>query len=477
MSKQNPFKEIYKQLQTDAPASVQTFATLDKQRLQALYLIGQQLNNILNPNRLFQEVIKKIVELMKAEHAVIILREGNDLKIRIAHNIDDQSEKNALNFSRSVVSRVMNDFKPLFSTNAINDSRFSQFQTIQDLEILSFICVPVMVDVEVIGTIYVDNRHLVNVFSEADVEFLQAFANLLGIAIRNSMAYHQVEELNQSLEGKVKERTAELRKTIEELKNTQELLIQSEKMASVGRLIAGFLHEFNNPVNFIYSNLSPLEQYSRELIDAVNELLAGLSEKEKNKIEEEHDLAYIKTDLFKLINGIQEGAKRTRKIVEDLRNFSGSGKWSFDQINWNENLINITNLFQERLKKPVRIKLDFEKPFFIEGNRAELNQSILNLLKNAADAGADCLHISTKQEGSELRCEIQDNGAGIPQKDLLNIFDPFYTTKKVGEGMGLGLSIVYSTITFHHGRIKVTSKKGKGTTFQIFLPLTKSIDQ
>lgn len=475
MRKTNPFDDLYKMLRKDRPAvqkSADSLSALNKNRLQALYLVSQQLNTILDPDRLFEEVIRQITGLLKAEHAVIVMRENKRLKIRISHNIDDQSEQNALKFSRSVVSEVMNEYKPLYSTNALDDSRFSMFQTIQELEILSFICVPILVEGDAIGTIYVDNRHLTNVFTEADVEFLQVFANLLGIAVRNSLAYRQVEELNRSLEQKVKKRTSELRKTIAELKQTQEELVRSEKMAGLGRLIAGFMHEFNNPINFIYSNLPHLEEYSRKLLQALDTSLGNLPEPEKTSLENELELDYIRSDLMKLINGIRQGAERSRKIVEDLKNFAGSasaGKVVFD---WTENLKIVGRMFCNRVLQKVTIEIDSQDSFSIEGNKAEFNQALLNLFHNAADAGASRITVTNRRDNGSLLCEINDNGSGIPEKDVPNIFDPFFTTKQVGKGMGLGLSIVYSCITHHGGQIEVESQQNRGTTFRIRLPLS-----
>lgn len=478
MSEKDPFQEIYRQLKKDRFDRQETgswSANLDRQRLEALYLVSQELNKILDPDRLFRVVIKKIINLLRAERAVILLRNGEELQIRISHNIDHQSQQNALNFSRSIVSRVIDDVKPLFSTNAIEDSRFSQFQTIQQLEILSFICVPIRVEKEVIGTIYVDNRHLTNVFSEADVEFLQGIANLLGIAIRNSLAYREIETLNKSLEDKVKERTSELRKSIEELKQTQQRLIQSEKMASLGHLIAGFVHEFNNPINFIYSNLPHLENYARQLIETVDGLLKRLPKNERRKTTQQIDWDYVKTDLVKLIGGIREGARRSRQIVEDLKNFSVSGKPAFEVLDWNDNLTMLTRLFRERLAKPIQVTLRFKETLSIRASRPELNQALMNLLHNAADAGATTITIDSRRQKNKLQCEIHDNGSGIPQEDLNKVFDPFYTTREVGKGMGLGLSIVYSTIMHHQGRIEVSSRRGSGTTFRLTLPLAEEI--
>jgi len=470
MSKKNPFREISDQVQIDHPdlaESFYSFETLDKKRLQALYLLSQQLNRILDPDKIFKELIVNIVKLLEVERAIIILIENGDPRIRISHNIDEQSEINALNFSHTIVSKVIQDFKPLYSSNALDDHRFSQIQTIHKLEILSFICVPIRVGKEILGTIYVDNRHLTKVLTEADIEFLQAIANLVAVALHNSMTYQKIEELNLSLEEKVRQRTERLQKTVEKLKSTQERLIQSEKMASLGRIIAGFMHEFNNPINFIYSNLPHLREYSQRIISELNEIEKSGGDQQ----EIDPDLQFIKKDLLKLIDGMQEGAERSRKIVEDLRDFSGAGGRNFQVLNWNDNLKSIVKFLRKGMYESFKITINANETFYIEGNKAELNQALLNLLNNAVAAGADEIHIRNSCVGDFLKCEIEDNGKGIAKDDLSKIFDPFYTTKDVGKGMGLGLSIVYSTINHHSGRIEVSSRVNKGTTFKIFLPL------
>jgi histidine kinase len=472
MSKKNPFREISEQIQIDQPDlayNYYSFDTLDKQRLQALYVLSQQLNRILDPDKIFKELIVNIVKLLEVERAIILLIEQDQLRIRISHNIDEASEKNALNFSHTIVSKVIQDFKPLYSSNALNDSRFSQIQTIHKLEILSFICVPIRIGKDILGTIYVDNRHLTKVLTGADVEFLQAIANLVAIALHNSMAYQQIEELNFSLEEKVRQRTEKLQKTVGELRSTQDKLIQSEKMASLGRVIAGFIHEFNNPINFIYSNLPHLREYSQKLVAE----LKSFEESAPELTKQDSDLQYIKKDLLKLIDGMQEGAERSRKIVEDLRNFSGIGFQNFQMINWNENLKSVIKVFKKGAEGSVKIKVSSEDIFFVEGNKGELNQAILNLLNNGIGAGANRIQINNSIDGDYLKCEIEDNGKGIPQDKLSKIFDPFFTTKEVGKGMGLGLSIVYSNINHHNGRIEVSSKVNQGTTFKLFLPLSQ----
>ncbi|MEJ2049730.1 MAG: ATP-binding protein [Calditrichota bacterium] len=283
------------------------------------------------------------------------------------------------------------------------------------------------------------------------------------------MAYQQVEELNLFLEEKVRQRTEKLQKTVEELKSIQDKLIQSEKMASLGRVIAGFIHEFNNPINFIYSNLPHLREYSQKLVAE----LKSFEESAPELTKQDPDLQYIKRDLLKLIDGMQEGAERSRKIVEDLRKFSGIGFQNFQMINWNENLKSVIKVFKKSAKGSVKIKISSEDIFFVEGNKGELNQAILNILNNTIGAGANRIQINNSIDGDYLKCEIEDNGKGIPQDKISKIFDPFFTTKEVGKGMGLGLSIVYSNINHHKGRIEVSSKVNQGTTFKLFLPLSQ----
>ncbi len=476
MTKEHPFKNINDQLRSDLLKNRSlkpVIDTLNAQRLRALYQVSRELNTILDPDKLFREVIQKINELVKAERSVILLREGEDLKIRIAHNIDDQSERNAMHFSQRIVNTAMQEYRPVYSANAIEDDRFSQFQTIQQLEILSFICVPILVEERAIGTIYVDNRHIMHVFTEEDVDFLQAFANLLGIAIRNSLAYHAVEELNLSLERKVDERTSELRSAIEELKATQSQLVQSEKMASLGRLIAGFMHEFNNPINFIYSNLPHLQTYSNQVMGTLQKLLAQLPEEERIRIEEQQDLPFIFRDFEKLIEGIREGAERSRQIVEDLKNFSVSGNRQLNLINWEELLAYLTDIFLKHNADAPVIDINVAEPAFINGDRRDLNQALYNLLDNARRAGARHIWLRAYKEKGELVCTLKDDGCGISPENLTRIFDPFFTTREVGVGMGLGLSLVYNSIAHHGGTIDADSEVGKGTTFTIHLPLAK----
>lgn len=475
MPEQDPFQKLFEQLRGDLQDSATPSFRLDvltKQRLKALYQVSQHLNRILDPDKLYQEVLRQIRALLKAEHIIILLREENGLRLRVGHNVDDQSRQNALLFSHSIVSQVMDKLKPLYSTNALSDPQFSQLQTIQRLEILSFICVPVIVGDQVIGTIYVDNRHMTNVFGEGDVEFLQAFANLLGIAIRNSLAYREIEELNRSLEQRVEERTRELQETIGKLEKTREKLIQTEKMASIGRLIAGFMHEFNNPMNFIHSNLPHLENYTRAFIRLTNELLAELPPPRREEYQRKFDLPFIREDIQKVISGIREGAKRSRQIVEDLRHISQGKTGQPDLIDWNENLRMLIAIFEERYDYPMTVSLSAADSFLVEGSRMELNQAVLNLLRNAGDAGATHVDINNRREGDSLICEIRDNGPGIPKEVQGDIFDPFFTTKEVGQGMGLGLSLVYNTIMHHNGKIEVDSAEGEGTTFRLTLPLT-----
>ncbi len=477
MARSHQFKSIIKRLEEDFSRharSSQRLTSLNEQRLLALYQASQKLNTIIDPEQLFREVIKLISELLKAERVVILLLEEGDLKIKIASNIDDQSERNALHFSRSIVNTVMHDYRPIFSTNALQDNRFSQFQTIQKLEILSLICVPILLGNRAIGTIYVDNRHLTNIFTEEDVNFLQAFANLLGIAIRNALAYKEIEQLNRSLEEKVEQRTAELRRTIRELKETQEKWIQSEKMASLGRLIAGFMHEFNNPINFIYSNIPHLEEYTRRLVEALQEALPLLPKEEQERLKNEKDLQFILTDFEKLIAGIREGAQRSRQIIEDLKNFSPSKLLQQESIDWNSNLQQLVQAFQDNLKRSLTIELDFQENFRIRGSRVEINHALMQLLKNAEQAGAQTIRIESNREKDWLVCRISDDGRGIPPEIRKHIFDPFFTTKEVGEGMGIGLSLVYSTVKHHQGDIEVSSQPGQGTTFVIKLPLENS---
>jgi signal transduction histidine kinase len=300
----------------------------------------------------------------------------------------------------------------------------------------------------------------------------------------------ELEEYKNELEIKVAQRTNELEKSnidlseaYKKLKSTQAQLVHSEKMASLGQLVAGVAHELNNPINFIYGNMPHLKNYIHEIKKVLNKFesakIAEDDKKEITLIKEDTNWEFLLPDLDLIIKDCQNGAQRAKDIVQDLKNFSRLGEAEFKYANIHEGIESTLNLLANYFKNKIKIEKDFDEFGKIECYPDQLNQVFMNLLSNAAQAmpkekiesGEATIWISTQKENDKIRITIEDNASGIPETQLKKIFDPFYTTKPVGEGTGLGLSITYGIIEKHGGIIHVESTPGTGTKFIIELPI------
>jgi signal transduction histidine kinase len=350
-------------------------------------------------------------------------------------------------------------------------------------------------------------------WTERDLELAHAIVIHFTAAIAQSEMNRQVQILNASLEHKVEERTAtlqqvaaELTQTVEELKQTQAQLIQTEKMSSLGQLVAGIAHEINNPVNFIYGNLIHTQDYVDQLLELL-QLYQQHSPNTHPEIERrvaEIEPEFLVADLPKMMGSMKTGANRIRQIVLSLLNFSHLDRSEIKEVNLHDGIESTLLILQHRLKaKPLCIDGQaFDRPEIcvikeygdlppIECYAGQLNQVFMNILSNAIDAldfspeldglendrGLPTLKIRTELLGTERAIiRISDNGSGIPDRVGQKIFDPFFTTKPVGKGTGLGLSISYQIIAEKHGGfLKYSSQLGEGTEFWIEIPIRQAI--
>lgn len=295
----------------------------------------------------------------------------------------------------------------------------------------------------------------------------------------NTMA-ENLQSLYSELDTKVKERTNELEKTNEELKNTQAMMVHSEKMRSLGQLVAGITHEINNPVNFIHGNLVHLRNYTNVLLEVITlyeDCESELSEEKKLKLKdlkENIELNFIIEDLPQLIKSCQEGTERTKNIILDLKNFSRLDEQIINNIDLKKEIDTTLNILQNKVKNGVEIIKEYDSEIVsIEGYGGQLNQVFMNILDNACYAlkGKGTIYIKLQKKDKDVIIEFKDNGCGMSKEQAAKIFDPFFTTKPVGEGTGLGMSISYKVIQKHNGTISVESTEGKGTIFRIQLPI------
>ncbi len=282
-------------------------------------------------------------------------------------------------------------------------------------------------------------------------------------------------------ERELQQRHDELERTYRRLAGTQEQLLQSEKMASIGQLAAGVAHEINNPIGYVHSNIGTLREYMGGLFGMIEAYAAAIASPDpaahRDALRAQRaklDIDFILGDLPQLLDESREGIERVTRIVQDLKEFSHvGGNETMRPADLLKGLESTLNIVWNDLKYKVRLEKHYGQMQAVECHASEVNQVFMNLLINAGQAIAErgTITLACGVEGDEAWVSIADTGCGIPEDTLGRIFDPFYTTKPIGRGTGLGLAISYRIIEKHHGRIEVQSRVGQGTTFRVVLPL------
>ncbi|MGK7924942.1 MAG: GAF domain-containing protein [Spirulina sp.] len=346
---------------------------------------------------------------------------------------------------------------------------------LERLEARACVIVPILQGESLWGLLATYQNSEPRYWQEYEVDLLAQIGTQLGIALQ------QAELLKTT-----QTQADELARTLKELQQTQTQLIQSEKMAGLGQLVAGIAHEINNPVNFIFGNLVHVEGYAQDLIDLLDSYHKAYPSPNEDVCEkiDDVDLDFVREDLPKIIESMRMGSDRIRKIVLSLRTFSRLDEAEVKAVDIHEGLDSTLLILQHRWKhQDVRLVKDYGNLPLVDCYPAPLNQVFMNLLANALDAIEECtweeskgeipsIWIRTRMEGDRVGIEIADNGSGIAEETRSRIFDPFFTTKKVGKGTGLGLSISYQIIVEKHGgQLECFSQVGQGSQFRITIPI------
>lgn len=302
--------------------------------------------------------------------------------------------------------------------------------------------------------------------------------------VKSQLALKNERDLLESQNARLK---CEVERRMNELKEAQAFLFQSEKMASLGLLAAGIVHEINNPLSYIYANLEGLkdrlqpvlsifeltEKFSRQLPEDQPDVLFF------QKLKEELDYDNFKVDLAELIEESIEGAVRARKIIQNLREFSHMNERENGLHDIESGIDATLNIVNNELKYKAEIIKEYGGLEPINCVGSQINQVVMNLLVNAAQAiekSGKIIIRTGSQDSDRVWIEVEDTGCGMFEEVRRKVFEPFFTTKPVGQGTGLGLSLSYKIIKEHGGTIDLTSELGKGTKFRVYLPVNKEVE-
>ena len=360
-------------------------------------------------------------------------------------------------------------------------------QYLETLKIKANLIVPIHMKKRLWGLLIAHECRGPRQWTVGEIELLIALAGQVGLAIGQADLYHQATENAE----RARQQAADLTSALAKLQSTQAQLVQTEKMSSLGQLVAGVAHEINNPVSFIDGNLLHAAEYAQDLLQLTEQYQSTYPNPPENlaHLIRDIDLDFLASDFPKLLDSMRVGAERIKSIVTSLRTFSRMDEAEIKAVNIHDGLDSTLMILQHRLKaNGNRPEITLVRTYgalpLIECYAGQLNQVFMNLISNAVDAIEEQLNrgeqfrsptitIHTDCLDSDHVCiTIADNGAGIPDHTRHHIFEPFYTTKPIGKGTGIGLSISYQVITQrHHGSLECESQLGAGTIFRITIPV------
>ncbi len=465
---------------------------------QALFGVVAKIRESLNVDTIFQITTKEVCQLLEAER-VAVYRFNPDWSGEFVYDYKMISPGSG-HLINLWTKTVWNDtylqeteggryrHNESFAVDDIYKLAHSKchIENLEQFHIRAYVITPIFVGQKLWGLLAAYQHSQPRHWEVSEITFMSQIAAQIGVGLQ------QAELLTQT-----RQQAEQLAQTLHHLQQTQTQLIQTEKMSSLGQLVAGIAHEINNPVNFIYGNLSHINEYTNNLL----KILALYQQDCPNpssdilNLKKEIDFNFIVEDLPNILSSMTTGTDRIRQIVLSLRNFSRLDEAEMKPVNIHEGIDSTLEILQHRLKEipnspEIKLIKEYGKLPLVECYPGQLNQVFMNVLSNAIDAlservnrsgnGENCqsqisnpqIHIHTELLNyNRILIRIADNGLGIPTDFLGRVFDPFFTTKPVGKGTGLGLSISYQIIVNKHGGVfKCDSQQDVGTEFSIEIP-------
>ncbi|KYC43427.1 hypothetical protein WA1_11355 [Scytonema hofmannii PCC 7110] len=462
--------------------------------------LSSHIRNSLELNTILSTAVAEVHKLLQIDRCQFLWCHIEDecIRFELSHEACRANLLSPVGYSPiekvEILSQGIIQEKFLQLDNVLTDARLDSVsrEFLLSLGLTSLLAVAIYTHSHRLGVLVCQQTKSAHIWSENEVELILGVADQLAIAIDQAELYNQSRAATEAATIQAEQ----LEKTLLQLQQTQAQLIQTEKMSSLGQLVAGIAHEINNPVNFIYGNLNHIKQDVAHLLEVIKlyQKADVIPTLELQAYLENIDLDFITEDLPKMIASMKMGSDRIRQIVISLRNFSRIEEAEMKSVNIHEGIESSLLILQHRLKeKSHKIEIKIIKEYGnlpkVECYPSQLNQVFMNLLNNAIDAIEALLvklPLSINNQGQIVICtemydsknisvKIKDNGVGMNEVVKKRIFDPFFTTKPVGKGTGLGLAISYQIIAEkHRGTIECLSEQGKGTEFWIKLPVQQN---
>ena len=445
--------------------------------------ISNQINASLDLHEVSQFVIQAAVNLLESTQGYIFLLNSSKDQVDVLSIVAEVVKQRELSIlGENLIESMLESPQGKIINNITADSRFKICHSFMS----SLVCVPLKTKEQMFGVIVVGSETEVNYTTE-DLKGLMLIASQAATAIEKALLYKKSCKAAQ----KAQKQAEKLQQALQQLQQTQAQLVHSEKMSSLGQMVAGIAHEINNPVNFIHGNIRYLHDYVQDLLNLLYlyQYQYPSPPTEIKEMMEEIEFEFLLTDLPKLLSSMKIGTDRIKNIVLSLRNFSHLGKAEKKSINIHEGIDSTLLILNSRLKAKsnrdeIKVIKNYGELPFVECYAGQINQVLMNIISNAIDAmeefnqppKASMIQISTQVINSDwVAIRITDNGPGIPDHIIQKIYDPFFTTKPIGKGTGLGMAISHQIIIEKHGGIlKCSSKKGEGTEFIIQIPIKVS---
>jgi signal transduction histidine kinase len=446
--------------------------------------ISTQLTSSLETRQIAQLVLQEMNRLIESSAGIILLLKEDGTEFETIAEFGLFS-KDCPDPNQSIIGKIVQSGRAELLNHVAADPRSTEQITLQAL-----ICVPLKAKERVLGALAIGTQ-TPDAYTAEHLKLVGIFASQTAVAIEKALLYEQ--SCQTAVEAKAQ--AERLQQALQDLQLAQTQLVQSEKMSSLGQLIAGIAHEINNPVNFICGNLKYVAEYTHDLLRLLQgyQQFVPMTPPELAEEIDAIDLDFLMQDLPKILNSMKLGTHRIVEIVQSLKNFSRHDEAKMKQVNIHDGIDGTLMILWHRLKatgtRPaIEVIKDYADIPLIECYAGQLNQVFMNILANAIDALEETLldntqtnhftptiTIHTQTDNHSVVIRVADNGAGIPEEIMSRIYDPFFTTKEIGKGTGLGMSISQKIIVERHrGILKCRSQPGEGTEFWIQIPVTCS---